>query len=100
MRPTARTKLVPDPYLIDLSPLLAEVAAGTITSVEALADADEFLLLPGYSGSAVEFSPRFPEEPEIRPGIQHADRETVIRVFLIAVCIETLLSWLGGIVPT
>ena len=45
IRPAAGTKLVPDPYLIDLQPLLAEVAAGTIASAEALANADEFLLL-------------------------------------------------------
>ena len=32
--PGAGTTLVPDPYLIDLQPLLAEIAAGTISDAE------------------------------------------------------------------
>ncbi|MCL4204543.1 MAG: hypothetical protein KJ000_18815 [Pirellulaceae bacterium] len=36
LRPAAGTTLVPDPYLIDLQPLLAEIAAGAISDAEAM----------------------------------------------------------------
>lgn len=42
---SAQVDFVPDPCLIDLQPLLAEIAHGTISNAEQLADADEFLLL-------------------------------------------------------
>ncbi|HUG71267.1 MAG TPA: alpha/beta hydrolase [Pirellulaceae bacterium] len=44
-RAVAETQLVPAPCLIDLQPLLAEIADGTIASAEALAEADELLLI-------------------------------------------------------
>lgn len=39
------TTLLPDPCLIDLQPLLAEIAAGTISDAEDFQTTDEFLLL-------------------------------------------------------
>jgi len=45
VRPDADMALVPDPHLIDLRPLLAEIATDTISSVEDFQAADEFLLL-------------------------------------------------------
>ncbi len=45
LRPGAGAALVPDPYLIDLQPLLAEIAAGTISDAEGFQAADEFLML-------------------------------------------------------
>ena len=45
LRPGAGTTLVPAPYLIDLQPLLAEIAAGTISDAEDFQAADEFLML-------------------------------------------------------
>ena len=45
LRPGASATLIPDPYLIDLKPLLAEIAAGMISGVEAFQAADEFLPL-------------------------------------------------------
>jgi esterase/lipase superfamily enzyme len=45
LRPDDGVALVPDPCLIDLKPLLAEIAAGTISDVEDFQAADEFLML-------------------------------------------------------
>jgi esterase/lipase superfamily enzyme len=45
VRLDADMALVPDPYLIDLRPLLAEIATDTISSEEDFQAADEFLLL-------------------------------------------------------
>ncbi|MCA9063531.1 MAG: alpha/beta hydrolase [Planctomycetaceae bacterium] len=45
LRMDADTSFVPDPYLIDLHPLFAEVARGDIADADTLARADEFLAL-------------------------------------------------------
>jgi hypothetical protein len=45
LRPGAGAALVPAMYLIDLQPLLAEIAAGTISVAEGFQAADEFLML-------------------------------------------------------
>ncbi|APZ93430.1 alpha/beta hydrolase [Fuerstiella marisgermanici] len=45
LQENADALLIPDPCLIDLQPLLAEIADETISSAEQLADSDEFLLL-------------------------------------------------------
>jgi esterase/lipase superfamily enzyme len=45
LSPGANAALVPEPCLIDLQPLLAEIAAGTISDAEEFQAADEFLML-------------------------------------------------------
>ncbi len=45
LRMGADATLVPDPCLIDLQPLLAEIAAGAITDADGFQAADEFLML-------------------------------------------------------